>query len=91
MAVSDSLQLIYNAVLGVATFLCGWTLKTLYDRLHELAIADIDLATKVQAIEVLVAGQYVKRTEMEKMYEALFAKLDRIESKLDGKMDKSKS
>ena len=88
---NDSFQLIFNAVLGVATFLLGMTLKTLYDRLHELSVADLDLVTKVQAIEVLVAGHYVKRTEMEKMYEALFAKLDRIESKLDGKMDKSKS
>ena len=87
---SDSFQLIFNAVLGVATFLLGLTLKTLYDRLHELSVADLDLVTKVQAIEVLVAGSYIKRTEMERMYEALFSKLDRIENKLDGKMDKPK-
>ena len=45
-------------------------------------------ADKVQHIEVLVAGTYVKRDDMEKLGGALFAKLDKIEAKLDGKADK---
>lgn len=40
-------------------------------------------------IEVLVAGAYVKKDEFGASVAALFAKLDRIEDKLDGKADKS--
>ena len=60
-------------------------LKSSIDLLH---IADNDLTTKVQAIEVLVAGTYVRRDDMDKLGTALFQKLDRIELKLDGKVDK---
>ena len=39
-------------------------------------------------VEVLVAGTYVKNEALERLSSSLFAKLDRIESKLDGKQDK---
>jgi len=81
-------QNVINMLLVAVSTLFGWVFKVLYDKLRELQNADIVLAEKVQNIEVLVVGQYVKRTEMEKMYEALFAKLDRIENKLDGKADR---
>ena len=42
----------------------------------------------MQKIEVLVVGDYVKRTEMDSLGAAIFAKLDRIENKLDKKADK---
>jgi len=67
----------------------GWALKFIYDKLHDLQLIDVSLADKVQKIEVLVAGEYIKRSEMDKMYIALFSKLDRIENKLDGKVDKT--
>jgi hypothetical protein len=46
------------------------------------------LADKVSEVEILVAGSYVKRDELSAMTNALFAKLDRIEEKLDKKVDK---
>jgi len=49
---------------------------------------DSKLAEKVGNIEVLVAGQYVKRDDMDKSMTALFMKLDRIEDKIDKKADK---
>jgi hypothetical protein len=81
-------QAVINWALTLAGICGGWVLKILYDKLHDLQVADLALADKVQSIEVLVAGQYIKRTEMEKMYEAMFAKLDRIETKIDRKVDK---
>lgn len=48
----------------------------------------MELTEKVQAIEVLVAGTYVKRDDMDKLASAIFTKLDRIENKLDNKADK---
>lgn len=82
-------QTLFNIALGAASFLLGLVVQGLRDSMRALQSADSELASKVQKIEVLVAGTYVKRDDMEKMSEAIFTKLDRIESKLDGKVDKS--
>lgn len=81
-------QTLINAVLTLAGFLGGWVLNNLKSSVDDLRKADGDLTEKVQAIELLVAGTYVKRDDMEKMSDAIFAKLDRIEFKLDQKADK---
>lgn len=56
--------------------------------MQELKKVDCELADKVQHIEVLVAGSYVKREDFDRLASALFAKLDKIEEKLDRKADK---
>lgn len=81
-------QIGFNIAVGIAGFLGGWVLNNLRDSLRALNVADSNLATKVQSIEVLVAGQYVKRDDLDKLTVALFTKLDKIESKLDMKADK---
>ena len=88
MTLSPEWQMFFNAILVICGFLGGWVLNNLKSSIDLLHIADNDLTTKVQAIEVLVAGTYVKRDDMDKLGTALFAKLDRIEMKLDGKVDK---
>jgi len=81
-------QEIYNIVLGLASTLGGWWLKVMWDSLKELQAADKDLVEKVSRIEVLVAGNYVKREEFDRVVERLFVKLDNIEIKIDAKADK---
>jgi len=78
----------FNIVLSLAAFLGGWVLNSLRESIASLHKSDAELATKVQGMEVLVVGQYVKRDELEKLGQALFAKLDKIDAKLDGKVDK---
>ncbi len=63
-------------------------MRTMWASLKELQTQDGKLAEKVSSIEVLVAGQYVKRDDMDRSMAALFTKLDRIEDKLYGKADK---
>lgn len=82
------IQFALNIAFGLAGTLAGYVLKTLREDMRDLQAGGADLADKVQAIEVLVAGQYVKRDDMERLSSALFTKLDRIELKLDGKVDK---
>lgn len=82
------MQTSFNVAVGLIAFLGGWVLNNLKESIRSLQTSDSDLATKVQAIELLVAGSYVKRDDLDKMTTALFAKLDKIESKLDGKADK---
>ena len=81
-------QNLINIIIAVVNFFGGWTLKIIWDALRALQSADRDLTSKVSAIEVLVAGNYVSRDEFNKSVAAIFTKLDRIEDKIDHKADK---
>lgn len=81
-------QTIINIAIGLIGTLGGWVLNSLKGSIEALQKADASLASKVQEIEVLVAGHYVKRDDLDKLSHALFTKLDRIEVKIDGKADK---
>lgn len=81
-------QTAFNIVLSLVAFLGGWVLNSLRDSIKSLQKTDAELADKVQHIEVLVAGTYVKRDDLKELSTALFNKLDKIELKLDGKADK---
>lgn len=81
-------QTAFNILLSLVSFLGAWVLYSVRASIGSLQARDGELTEKVQQIEVLVAGQYVKRDDMEKMANALFAKLDKIEYKLDNKADK---
>ena len=82
------MQTAFNIAVALVAFLGGWVLNSLRESIQSLNKSDKDLAEKVQSIEVLVAGQYVKRDDLDKLSHAIFAKLDRIEFKLDSKADK---
>ena len=77
-----------NWIFGIANLVIGFILKVIWDSYKELKKADSSLADKVNAIEVLVAGQYVKRDDFDRVAHAIFAKLDKISDKLDAKVDK---
>ena len=78
-------QTLINVALGLLAFMGGWIMSNLQDSLKSLRTSDENLASKVQAIEVLVAGQYVKRDDFDRKIDAMFAKLDSIDAKLDMK------
>lgn len=63
-------------------------MKVLHESVRDLQEADKKLAEKVGSVEVLVAGNYVKRDELAQSLNAIFAKLEKISDKLDGKADK---
>lgn len=76
-------QTIINVLFAVAGGMGGWILNNLKSSIESLQRADAVLTDKVQHIEVLVAGTYVKRDDMDKLSQALFHKLDKMEVKLD--------
>ena len=82
------MQTLFNIAVGLVGALGGWILNTLWQEIKSMQATDDKLAEKVAGIEVLVAGQYVKRDDMQVLSSAIFAKLDRIEDKLDSKADK---
>lgn len=81
-------QTLINWLLAGFGALIGFLLNAVWQAVKDLQTADKQLAVKVGEIEVLVAGAYVKKDEFADSIRALFAKLDKIEDKLDRKADK---
>ena len=83
------IQVVLNVLFTLVGALGMWIINSLKDSINALHKSDIAISEKVQKIELLVTGVYVKRDELDRMTSALFAKLDKIELKIDGKADKS--
>jgi hypothetical protein len=81
-------QEIFNWVLSGLGALLGFIVKAMWDAVKDLQASDKDLADKVSKIEVLVAGEYVKKDEFNNIMLRIFEKLDHIEEKIDKKVDK---
>ena len=81
-------QTIINTAIALVGFLGGWILKVVWEGVKELQSADKILAEKVNTIEILIAGTYISKQDFDKIAAAIFAKLDKIEDKLDRKVDK---
>lgn len=81
-------QSLVNWLLAGFGALIGFLLNAVWQAVKDLQKSDKDIAAKVADIEVLVAGDYVKKTEFQGTIKALFAKLDKIEDKIDRKVDK---
>ncbi len=76
-------QNIINISIAIIGTLMGWFLKVIYESLKDLRAEDSKILTKVNTIEVLIAGGYVTRQEFLQSITAIFAKLDSIEDKID--------
>ena len=81
-------QTLINWLLGGFGTMIGFLLNAVWQEVKDLQSADKQLVEKVSQIEVLVAGAYVKKDELMSQMNALFAKLDKIEDKIDKKADK---
>lgn len=81
-------QQFFNVAFAIIGALGGWWMRVMWQSLKELEQQDSKLADKVGNMEVLVAGQYVKRDDMNRDIAIIFAKLDRIEDKMNKKADK---
>ena len=81
-------QELINSAIGLVSGLLMWVVKSLWDAVKDLQDSDRKLTEKINNIEVLVAGDYVKREDFRVEMERLFKKLDAIEQKIDGKVDK---
>lgn len=85
---SPEAQMLFNIVAGVAGALGSFVLKSQWDAIKDGQKDRENLAKKIAEIEVLVAGDYVKKADVDKLGDAIFRKLDNIENKLDRKADK---
>ena len=81
-------QTLFNYALALCGALGGWVLKVIWDAVKDLQAADKVLVEKVNTIEILIAGNYMSKSDFDKIAAAIFVKLDKIEDKLDRKADK---
>lgn len=81
-------QTIINWILAGFGTVLGFLLKTLWEAMKDLQKADAELIKDVSEIKILVAGNYITRSEFQKSIDAVFSKLDAIALKLDNKADK---
>ena len=63
-------------------------MKAIWEAVKQLEATDKQLSNQVAELRILVAGGYVKTEQFDGLSKAIFAKLDRIEDKLDLKADK---
>lgn len=82
-------QTLINALIGGFSAGVAFILRVVWEGLRELQKADVELTAKVADMQLLVAGNYVKKDELDGIIKALFAKLDKIEDKLDKKVDRA--
>ena len=81
-------QQLFNVLFALVGVLGGWWMKAMWEAIKSLEQADKALGNQVADLKVLVAGGYVRNEQFDSMGKGIFAKLDRIEDKLDGKADK---
>ena len=84
----DEYQVLFDVAIGVIGVLGGWVLSTVWGAVKDLQDADKELADKVAAIEVLVAGRYITREEFNATFNQVFERLDRIRDMLSQKADR---
>lgn len=76
-------QTLINTCVAIIFALFGWLMRIFYDSLHQLQQSDLDLADKVNRIELLVTGEYVKKEDLLRLASDISSKLDRIYDRLD--------
>ncbi len=63
-------------------------LHTIWGSVKDLRAEDKAISQKLAAIQILVAGDYIRKQEFDRVIDRLFVKLDSIEASLISKQDK---
>ncbi len=80
---------LFDILVMLVGALGGWILNSIHSSVRDLQVADKQLADKVGKIEVLVAGDYVRKDEFAHAMNDLKGTLIRIEDKIDRKADRA--
>lgn len=85
---SQEVMIAFQIAMSLIAFLGGWVLKTFAERIGALEVADKQLTKEVYALRETLPASYVRIEYYRQDIEKLFSALDRIENKLDKKVDK---
>ena len=78
----------FDIAIVLAGFLGGYILRGVSQSIRDLEAKDAELLKEVHQVHLLVAGDYIKRSEFKEAVDAIFDALRRIEDNLSGKADK---
>ncbi|WP_116364404.1 hypothetical protein [Parahaliea mediterranea] len=81
-------QTIINLLGGLVCVLVGWYMHRVWEEMKALRQTGDRHSEIIQQLQLLVAGEYVKRAEFDQHILRVFDKLDAISSKLDKKADR---
>lgn len=81
-------QVIINIAFTIIGILGGFILNTIFRKLEVLQRTDEGIARDMTELKVALPSNYVHKEDFKHLTDVLFEKLDRIESKLDKKVDK---
>lgn len=81
-------QVLFNIAMVIAGFFGGFLLNAIWQKIDRLEMTDKSLVEHINTLNISVATQGAHRTEDSKKLDAIFEKLDRIDVKLDRKVDK---
>lgn len=81
-------QVVFNIVVGVAGALSMFILAAVWSRLGKLEESDEKLAGNIAAMHILVAGEYIKRSEISPQLENIYTELKNIRADLATKVER---
>ena len=79
MTVPIDYQAGFNILMGIGAFHASWRMKAIWSAIKELRDTDKELVAKVSNIELLVAGQYARKEDLDRLAVSINTKFDRIE------------
>jgi regulator of replication initiation timing len=82
------LRTAFDIALSLITFLGGWLMKTLFDRIDKLEEADNRMTQALNDLRVELPSRYVDKEDFIRVSNKMLSTLERIEDKLDKKVDK---
>lgn len=77
-----------NVIVLVISSLMGWFVRALFSQISDVAKAERETAAKVEEVRVMLPTHYVSKVESERQNDQILKFLQRIEDKLDRKVDK---
>ena len=83
-----SFQTLFNIAIAIIAFTGGFVVNRLFNQLDNLTKQDKILSKEINDLNVNLPTYYVMKEDLQRLSDALFMKLDSIESKLDKKQDK---
>lgn len=82
------LALAFNMAVALVAALGGWLVKSLFERIKGLELADSKLADQVSQLREALPALYVRRDDFKEALNNIFGLLRRIEDKMDNKADR---
>ena len=81
-------QELLNWAIAIIFAIVGFIMKSLWQAVKDLQDSDKEITDKINTIQILVVGDYVKASDINRLSDAIFKKLDRMESIISQKADK---